>query len=313
MIRCRFRTKPPLLSCESCTQSCTQFLAAGTQMNPKCCRFGILIRTTDRIDRISPFPKIVALDRLISLESPQKMVELLVKLVGILRESVEQTVKLVQSTRKKAVLLDLLTAYFILADIAEAGDELVALGGTDPVHQVSTLPAEKAKQWIGQCRASLWRQRNNLGRLGELLMYKGVPILDILEPGLLRDLKKTIGSKEKGLFSIGAVLEMYFIWGAIPEEEDIRVYGETVALYRCGASILQLMLTSTEGTLRIEDAIRELETLKRDSELLRTQIVKLCSSDELVELTGRARARATSDRRLYSMEELGPIIDLEKE
>jgi hypothetical protein len=236
------------------------------------------------------------------------MIALLLKLVEVLQGGAERLSKFRRASRREEVLLDLLTSYFILLDIGDCGSELIELGGEDPVQRVSSLSENAAHDWVMKCRSLLWRQRNNLHRLGEILLYKGLPILDVLDAGLLHQLAATIGSKASGLFYLGAVLEMHFLWGAMPEQAEVELYGEELATYRNSASLIETLL-STDGTSGgIERAIRDLNELKENAERLRTHVVGLCSADDLMELSARAKLRAHRESRLRRPEELGPMI-----
>jgi hypothetical protein len=130
----------------------------------------------------------------------------------------------------------------------------------------------------------------------------------VLDASLLRQLEKAIGSKERGLFHIGAVIEFYFLWGALPSDAEVRRYGEELAKFRYGASVMKLMIY-LDGTFRhIKRAERSLNALKEKAERLQKQITKLCSSDDLLELSARAKSRARSETRLGQPGKSGRIL-----
>jgi len=236
------------------------------------------------------------------------MFDLLTKLVDILLRGAEHRERVARSHRRTELLLDLLTVYFILLEIAKTGDRLVGLAGDDPILRVSSMAMDDANKWLVECKYLMWGQRNNLGRLGDLLLYEGLPVLDILDPNLRAELLAIVGSKEKGLFAIGAALEIYMTFGAIPTDEEVRTYGGAIAGLRYGAEILESLLSSPGTPLEARKVIAELDVLRRETERLRGQIVALCSSDELLILAAQAERRAKSERSLHAAGKFGPII-----
>jgi hypothetical protein len=67
------------------------------------------------------------------------------------------------------------------------------------------------------------------------------------------------------------------------------MYGEDAARLRGAAHFLRSVVYENHTSMVIRDTVRDLKILKESAERLRTLIVNLCSSDDLIELSGRAQ------------------------
>lgn len=224
--------------------------------------------------------------------SSREMIELLAKLIDLLLKGAEQRKSLIESKRRRQLLLDLLTTYFVLRNVSSTGERLIAHAGDDPITRVTTMPVDAAKKWMVECKYLMLAQRANLHRLSNLLGYEGLPALDILDASLRADLRKVIGSKGSGLYSLGAGLEMYLLFGGLPTKEDVARFGDVIARLRSGATMLQLLLAGESTQPSIAQMKADLQHLQSASERLRETIGELCEHKEMLDLSAEAERRA---------------------
>jgi hypothetical protein len=232
----------------------------------------------------------------------------LIKLLELLLRVLETRNTAIQSKERERLLVDLLVTYYVLRNVCEVGNRLLEVAGEDAVERATSLSGQARDEWMTNCHLLMRAQRNNLSRLGNILLYEGLPIVDVLDPDLRSELKTIIGNKEKGLFAIGAALEIYMIFGPLTEEDEEKTYGELTARFRQAARILELLLTPDREQFEIRSVISDLQRLKELSERFRNVVVQLCPSERLLEISAEAERRAASEKQIFPDRPMGRII-----
>ena len=242
----------------------------------------------------------------------RKMIELLAKLTDLLLKGTERRKSIVESKRRRQLLLDLLTTYFVLRNVSEIGERLISHAGNDPIDRVTVMPSDDALKWLVECKYMMLAQRANLHRLSNLLGYEGLPVLDILDGNFRPELRKLIGSKGSGLFLLGASLELYLMFGGFPSQEDVARFGDTVAGVRSAAVQLQLLIAGEGASPPLDRVQSDLHHLQSALGRLRAILGQLCEPRELLDLSAEAERRANDKDGIELDSAAGQMIyDLE--
>jgi hypothetical protein len=222
------------------------------------------------------------------------VIDQLAKLAELMLKVTERRSAVIETKHKRELLLDLLTTYFILRGVLEVGQRLIEHAGDDAVETVTRMPPPDASKWLVECKYLILAQRAKLHRLSKLLGCDGLPIVDILDSDLRTELHRLIGSKESGLYSLGAGLEIHLLFGGLPSQEDLSIYGRAVANLRSDAHILQALISSDGEPIAIVRVQTDLKAIESATERLRAVISDICSKSEMLELSAEAERRAKS-------------------
>lgn len=121
-------------------------------------------------------------------------------------------------------IIELLESYFILGSLIETGDDLLSLAREKDKIVFSELTKNELEQHYGLVQSKITIQLQRLRRLGDI--FYANPTIDLLDSELKLNLKKALGGKKEGLFSLGAGLFFNSIFGNsskenVPEDEYI--------------------------------------------------------------------------------------------
>jgi hypothetical protein len=166
-----------------------------------------------------------------------------------------------------------------------------ALTGKKSLEQVMLLPREERSSFASRVYQVLLTQRLILRKLSDLF-YKQ-PIFDLFDSNLKRRLEELIGSKEKGLLSIGAALEMYLIFGMHPSR-PLDTPENELAHFRYQASIVSEVFSEDSEIIDVKFAKKELKKLRDANEKLRLKINELFTLDEQIKYVRKAKKIASS-------------------
>ena len=118
---------------------------------------------------------------------------------------------------------------------------LLTVAGWYPLKRVMTLSPEERLKFSSKVYALLLTQRLLPGKLSDLIYAPPMqPMMELFDSSLKRELQQLVDSKERGLLSIGAALEFYFIFGDRPLPRQVEKYGEEVAKFRYQADIVSI-------------------------------------------------------------------------
>lgn len=216
--------------------------------------------------------------------------------VDIVNSALDLRSKIVRRKRKRELLLDLLTFYFCLNRLIENGYELLSVAGREPLKRAMALPPEERLKFSSKVYSLLLTQRLLLGKLSELIYAPPMqPMMELFDASLKGELQQLINSKERGLLSIGAALEFYFIFGNKPLPDEVEKYEEEIAKFRYQADIVSITLSGrSRKVINIKSIKNNLENLRAAGERLHTKINELYSQDEQIEFVKKAKEIADS-------------------
>jgi hypothetical protein len=216
--------------------------------------------------------------------------------VDIVNSALDLRAKIVRRKRKRELLLALLTFYFCLNRLIENGYELLSVSGREPLKRVMTLAPEERLKFSSEIYSLLLTQRLLLGKLSDLIYAPPMqPMMELFDASLKRKLQKLVNSKERGLLSIGAALEFYFVFGDRPLPREVEKYGEEVAKFRYQTDIVSITLSGrSRKVISIKSTKSNLESLSEAGEKLRERINHLFTKDEQIEFVKKAEKVASS-------------------
>jgi hypothetical protein len=225
-----------------------------------------------------------------------------------MRGCIERHNSAAKAKGRQQLLVDLLATYYALRNVCDVGNRLLEAAGNDPVQRATTLSGPAREEWTTKCHLLMMAQRQNLSHLASLLLYEGLPIVDVLDPDLRSELKTVIGNKEQGLFAIGAALEIYMFFGPLTEQDEERTYGEETARFRQAARILELLFTPDREPFEIRSVLFDLKKLRKLAERFRAVVAQLCPAERLLEISAEAERRAANEKAIYPDRPVGRII-----
>lgn len=208
--------------------------------------------------------------------------------VDVLTKIIPGAFKQLKAHKRREVLLEVQEAFFILQGLQESGAKLLDLTGPDPILKLSELPRERLEEHYTRCEMQLRQQSFRLHRLGDIFLKK--PFLDFIDPTLRAELERAIGSKGEGLYSLGAGLFFHLSFGkARKQNEPDETYWPRMRVEQ-GEFISKLF--EDRDTIDVAKHRVILEELKALQRRLADVINEVCTSDERIELAGKAEALA---------------------
>ncbi len=213
--------------------------------------------------------------------------------VDILHSALEIRSKIIKRKQKRQLRNDLLVFYFCLSRLIKNGRELLSVAGREPLKRIMALPSDNRLKISSDVYSLLLTQRLLLRKLSNLI--NGQPIMELFDSSLKEELQNLVNSKEKGLLSIGAALEFYFLLGGKPAYREIESHGEEIARFRYQTGIVSITLSgSSKKVMNVRSIKQNIENLKEASERLREKINELFTSDEQMEFVKKAKKVADS-------------------
>ena len=217
----------------------------------------------------------------------------LANLLSTLLKGVSQIREITDQKRRRDTIRDLLSACLVADEIVGSGEALLRLAGSDPVRKITEMREEERRPYASECCRLLGDQLRRLRTLSGLL--EDAPVIGILDANLKRKLDALIGTKEKGLLAIASPLGIYLLFGPLPEQGEIELYGSDLARMRYQAEILSAMFArgdnDVETHIDLDSAAANLNKLSNASSRLRERVTKLASQEEIVLLAGKAKKR----------------------
>ncbi len=218
------------------------------------------------------------------------MIQYLKTAVDILLKGLNLHLDVISKRNRNKLLLDLLTFYHCLSRLVENGDDLLSLTAKKSLEQVMLLPAEERSSFASRVYQVLLTQRLLLRKLSDLI-YKQ-PIFDLFDSNLKSRLEELIGSKEKGLLSIAADLEMYLIFGMHPSRL-LDTPEKELAHFRHQAGIVRDVFSEDSEIIDVKLAKKDLKKLRDANEKLRLKINELFTLDEQLKYVKKAKKIAS--------------------
>jgi hypothetical protein len=220
----------------------------------------------------------------------------LAQLLDVLFRAATKLREIKEQKRRRETACDLIAACLLAEELVQKGKALMELAGPDPIKKVTDMNTEKRIAYVAECERLLHGQLKRLAGLSSLL--EDVPILQLLDIVLKRELDAIIGTKEKGLMAIAAPLGIYLTLGAPSEQGEVKMYGKTLASFRYQGDIIALLFGGdpTASTLEIDkiSAVDNFNELLNAAERLSKHVNQLLSKEEIILLAREARKRKDS-------------------
>lgn len=162
--------------------------------------------------------------------------------------------------------LALLTAQYCFAGLANTGKQLLELTGPKPLDKLTSLSPEELRDFNAVTQRHMSLQQARLGKLHGIVQDQHV--IELFDMSLQAEITGAIGDKERGLYSIGAGLVLYFLFmRPSPESSEPRDNEHT-------AELICAMYPEIEaGVISIPLAVKALDELnalaQRYGEVLR--------------------------------------------
>jgi hypothetical protein len=120
--------------------------------------------------------------------------------------------------RKEEKIIELLESCFILRDLIQTAEELLELVIDKQEINFLELESNELEEHYCIVQAKLTIQLQRLQRLGDIFLSN--PTIDLLDTNIKKRLKKAIGGKEEGLFTVGAGLFFNQIFGCAGKQDE---------------------------------------------------------------------------------------------
>lgn len=115
-------------------------------------------------------------------------------------------------------ILELQESAFLIRDIVNTADDLLSLINNYGDLDFVSLPVDVMKQHYSLVQTKLTVQLQRLQRLREVFISN--PSIDLLDSEIKNQFIKALGSKESGLFAVGAGLFFNQIFGSVVKEDE---------------------------------------------------------------------------------------------
>lgn len=146
------------------------------------------------------------------------MLDSLGKFLTSLLNAVPKLYSLYRDNQQEDRIVELFESYFILTSLIITADEIISLARGRHVIKFSELTDEELEAQYSHVQSHLTLQLQRLKRLGDIFISN--PTIDLLDSKIKLDLQTTIGSKEKGLYTLGAGLFFNQIFGTVGKENE---------------------------------------------------------------------------------------------
>jgi hypothetical protein len=208
-------------------------------------------------------------------------------LVDVVRDSASGLGSIRGKRARSNAILELLRIYFALSDVVVDGRTLLQAVGEDPRKTLAKVPRPDRPRTVIEWDNFINRQATRLYNLSGRLL--GQDALAVLDPGLKERLQELIGSKfarVETLEGIGAGLVIYSMFFSGKDDWKMR-----------RNIIVSMYPARTTATIDVASAKRELKKLEVALEEYRTVCLKLCSEDEILRLSKKAREQTLLHRK----------------
>jgi hypothetical protein len=193
--------------------------------------------------------------------------------------------------KRRTSVLELLRTYYLLRNAVRLGTEIMKLANVETFESLASLPLQQRRLLAREIRLKLLGQSMFLNKLHQCLYNKDV--IELFEPGLQEHLLSLIGNKNDALYSWGAALHNYELFGSIPEPSEIRAYGEELAKLMYEERLVAYGMTGWNEPIRdIHAAQKTLGELDFAAERFRHVLSDIATSSEMLELSQEAQTRA---------------------
>src|SRR5688572_3317003 len=128
--------------------------------------------------------------------------------------------------------------------------------------KITALPPEERLIFSSKVYSLLQTQRLLLRKLSNLIY--GQPIMELFDSTLKAEPQQLVDSKERGLLSVGAALEFYFVFGVRLMERKLRNMGRRLPIFATKSGIVHEVLHgNSRRVISVNSAIKNIDGLEK--------------------------------------------------
>ena len=193
------------------------------------------------------------------------MLEGLTKFLNAVTNAVPKLYAFYRKGRHEQKIVELLECFYIFGDLIQTAEELLDLVRDKEEVVFSELSRDELSENYSLVQAKLTIQSQRLKRLGDFFLSN--PTIELLDVDIKDELKKAIGSKEQGLFSVGAGLFFNQILGTAGregEDKDDRFKRIVKEKYEFAGSLVNIDRVSVSEQSKIFEDLKLLRKRYRE-------------------------------------------------
>ncbi|HEA3089962.1 TPA: hypothetical protein RVR74_002278 [Aeromonas salmonicida] len=202
----------------------------------------------------------------------------LLKILNLIKNSVQYLSILRKSSDRKQALLEMLKTYFYLYDTHVDGVKLLESVDNDPVNYIKSLKDDSLKEHLKIWDQVLRRQGIRLYNTQQYITSQSY--LAVINPSAVENISKVIGYKMDRLVTLHGLGASLFFRNIFPIEE----MPETLANL-----VLQALTKQETGLIEKESVSKELDNFKESLDEFRIMIDAVMGKEEILELSAEAR------------------------
>ncbi|MCP1599451.1 hypothetical protein J2S82_001408 [Aeromonas caviae] len=202
----------------------------------------------------------------------------LLKILNLIKASVQYLSNLRKSSDRKQALLEMLKTYFYLYDTYVDGIKLLESIDNDPVNYIKSLKDDSLKEHLKIWDQVLRRQGIRLYNTQQYITSQSY--LAVINPSAVENISKIIGYKMDRLVTLHGLGASLFFRNIFPIEDT----PETLANL-----VLQALTKQKNGLIEKESVSNELDNFKKSLDEFRIMIDVVIDKEEILELSDKAR------------------------